>query len=134
MIKRLVVLAMVALVALVAVTPALAAGNGQGHVGPGSRDQQFFSVLGTIEEIVGNEITVEVVDGSWAVWAAGYVVGDELPVNVTLSTAFYRWTPDGRLPIAFADVIVGDMTNIHGTVDVDGDFTADRVTVDVVCP
>lgn len=133
--KKLVVLAMVALVALVAlvaVTPALAAGNGDGDRGNGgSHHQQFFSVLGPIFAIDGNTITVTVVDGSWAVRAAGYDVDDRLTVNVTDTTAYYEWTLDGRVPITYGQVIVGYTTNIHGTVT-DGVFTADRVTVE--CP
>jgi len=145
--KKLIVLIIVALIALVAVVPALAAGNGNGnggsgkgngngssghgHKGPGGRAQQYFSVLGTITTIEGDTITVEVSEGSWAV-LENVDVGDNLEVIVTDDTLYYEWTPDGRNPIDFADVVEDDITNIHGTV-ADGVFTADRVTVDVEC-
>ena len=120
--KKLVVLAMVALLALVAVTPALAAGNR----GPGGKGgPQFFSVLGDISDVGSDTITVVVEDGSRLVWP---YIGEELTVYVTTSTAFYRWTDEGRVPIDFDDVEEGDTTNIHGTVT-NGKFTADRVTV-----
>jgi len=148
--KKLIVLIIVALIALVAVVPVLAAGNGNGnggsgngnsngngssghgHKGPGGRAQQYFSVLGTITAIVGDTITVEVSEGSWAV-LENVDVGDNLEVTVTDDTLYYEWTPDGRVPVTDENPIeVEDTTNIHGTV-VDGVFTADRVTVDVVC-
>lgn len=145
--KKLVVLIIIALIALVAVVPALAAGNGNGnggssngngnggsghgHKGSGGRAQQYFSVLGTIKAKGDSMITVVVLEGSWAV--LDYVdVGDELDVKVTQDTLYYKWTPDGRIPITFLDVEKDATTNIHGTV-ADGVFTADRVTVDVVC-
>jgi hypothetical protein len=128
MMKRLVVWAMVALVALAAVTPALAAGDGQ--VGPGGRDQQFFSAKGTITDIGVDTITIKVLGGTGAVWP---YIGDELTVAVNDGTVYLRWTGDGRESISFADLAIGNMTNIRGAVAEDG-FTADQVTVDVVCP
>ena len=116
--KKLVVLAMVALVALVAVTPALA----------GGRDQQFFSVRGTIKDIDidDNTITVEVEGGSPAVWE---YVGKDLPVQVNESTVYFECTEDGRVPIVvFNYVYLYRTTNIQGTVAGDV-FTANRVIV-----
>ena len=130
--KKLVVLIIVALIALVAVVPALAAGNGNGgsgngnrgsghgHGGPGGKDQQSFTIGGYITAIGNDTITVRTVNDRLAM------------VQVTTSTSFFRWTPDGRVPITFDDVETGDSINIKGTVDGDV-FTADVVTVDVVC-
>jgi hypothetical protein len=120
--KKLVVLAMVALVALVTATPGLASGNGVN----GGSYRQFFSVLGTITAIDGDTITVQVLEGSRLVWP---YIGQALTVQMTPTTLYYKWTPDGLLSITFSDVKVGNTTNIHGTVAEDGDFTAGRVTV-----
>jgi hypothetical protein len=117
--KKLVILAMVVLVALVTVTPALASGN---EASSGSHQQ--FSVLGTITAIDGDTITVQVSEGSRLVWPH---IGQALTVQMTPATLYYEWTPDGLVSITFGDVGVGFRTNIHGTVDEDGNFTAGRV-------
>ena len=127
--KRLVILTMVALVTLVAATPALARGGGHGGNGGGGGGRPLFALVGTIAAIGENTITVDVVDGNRFVVP---YIGGELTVQLTNSTGFFEWTPDGREPIAFEDVTVGDTTSIHGTV-ADNVFTADRVTVDVPC-
>ena len=119
--KKLVILAMVALIALVTVAPALASAKA---VNSGSHQQ--FSALGTIADIDGDTITIQVSEGSRLVWPS---IGQELIVQMTPDTLYYRWTPDGLAPITFGEVKVGDRANIHGTVDEDGDFTADRVIV-----
>jgi hypothetical protein len=129
--KKLVVLITIMLIALVVVSPVFAAGNGRGRGGKsGGSDQQFFSVLGTITDIGSDTITIDVLEGSKVIWA---YIGGELTVNLTGSTTYYEWTPDGRIAIAFEDVAVGDITNIQGTLVADV-FTATRVTVDVECP
>jgi len=87
--------------------------------------------VGTITaiDIDNNTITVQVVDGNRFVWP---YIEQELTVQVTGNTSFFEWYPDGRVPITFADVEVGDSTSIHGTVA--GDVcTADWVTVGVPC-
>jgi hypothetical protein len=112
---------MVALVALGTVTPALASGDG---VNVGSPQQ--FSVLGTITEIDGDTITVQVLEGSRLVWPN---IGQALDVQMTPTTLYYEWTPHGLEAITFGAVEKGDTTNIHGTVAEDGDFTASRVIV-----
>jgi hypothetical protein len=119
--KKLVTLAMIALVALLAVTPALASESGVNGGSP-----QHFSVLGTITAIDGDTITLYVLEGSRLVRP---YIGQALTVQMTPATLYYEWTPDGLVPITFGDVGVGDMTNVHGTVAEDGDFTAGRVTL-----
>ena len=124
MTKRLLVLTMVALVALVLVTPAWAAGSGQ--EGAGVREQQLFSVSGTVTAIGTDTITIVVEGGSWAVWQ---YIGGSLTVQVTGDTDYFEGTGEGRLIIDFTDVAVDDSVNIQGTVDGDV-FTADRVIVE----
>jgi len=126
--KKLVILAMVALITLVAVTPVLARRGGPGGSGGGGQPQ-LFALVGTITAIGSDTITVEVVDGNRLVWL---YIGQELTVQVTGNTSFFEWHSDGRVPITFADVVVGDSASIHGTVASDV-FTADWVTVDVPC-
>ena len=130
--KKLVVLAMVALITLVVATPALAGHGGPGGNGNGGGGQpQLFALVGTITAIGSDTITVEVVDGSRLVWP--YIEPEqELTVHVTTSTSYFEWYVDGRVPITFDAVEVGDSTSIHGTVAGDV-FTADWVTVDVPC-
>jgi len=119
---------MVALITLVAATPALARRGGPGGNGGGG-GRPLFALVGTITAIGSDTITVQVVDGNRFVEP---YIGDVLTVQLTDSTGYFEWDPDGRLPIDFEDVTVGDTTSIHGTV-VDGDFIADRVIVDVPC-
>ena len=126
--KRLVILTMVALITLVAATPALARRGGPGGNGGGG-GRPLFALVGTIAAIGENTITVEVADGSRLVWP---YTGGELTVQLTNSTGYFEWYPDGREPIPFEDVAEGDTASIHGTVDGDV-FTADRVIVDVPC-
>ena len=111
---------------LVVVTPALA---GPDQSQSSRRGRQLFALVGTITAITDNTVTVEVVDGNRFVWP---YIGQELTVQVTDSTRFFEWTPDGRVPITFAGVAVGDTTGIHGAVANDV-FTANWVTVDVPC-
>ena len=128
--KKLVILAMVALITLVAVTPVLARRGGPGGSGGGGQPQ-LFALVGTITAIGSDTITVQVVDGNRFVWP--YIgQGLTLTVQVTDSTRFFEWTPDGRVPITLADVAESDTTSIHGTVANDV-FTANWVTVDVPC-
>jgi len=119
---------MVALITLVAATPALARRGGPGGNGGGG-GRPLFALVGTIAAIGENTITVEVADGNRFVVP---YIGEELTVQWTNSTGFFEWDPDGRVPIAFEDVTVGDTTSIHGTV-ADNVFTADRVIVGVLC-
>ncbi len=126
--KRLVILTMVTLVTLVAVTPVLAGHGGPGGNGGGG-GRPLFALVGTITVIGDNTITVQVVDGNRFV--EPYIPG-ELTVQLTGSTNYFEWDPDGRLPIDLEDVALGDTTSIHGTV-ADDVFTADRVTVGVLC-
>jgi hypothetical protein len=134
--RKLAVLAMVVLVLLVAANPSLAAGGGP-HGGPGGRGpggqggeggRSLFALVGTITERGDDTVTVQVIEGNRFVWP---YVGETLDIQVSGDTLFYRWTPDGRVPIAFADVAEGDLASIHGTVTADGAFIADWVTVDI---
>lgn len=104
--KKLALLVLVILIALVTATPALA------------RRGPSFTIGGYITAIGVNTITVETVNETL------------YTVQVTDSTIFLRWTPDGRETITFGDVKVGDSTNIKGTVDGD-EYLASQVTVDV---
>lgn len=115
--KKLVFLALVTLIALVTATPVLA-GRGRGRGG----GQQPFALVGNITAIGDYTITVQALNDRFA--------GQTLTVQVTDSTSFFEWTPDGRVPIDFDDVAVGDSTNIKGTM-ADGGFIASQVTVDV---
>jgi hypothetical protein len=126
--KKLVILAMVALIALGTASTAMAgASQGQGS----KHGRQLFALVGTITAIGSDTITVQVVDGNRFVWP--YIgQGLTLTVQVTDSTRFFEWTPDGRVPITLADVAESDTTSIHGTVANDV-FTANWVTVDVPC-
>jgi hypothetical protein len=134
--RKLAVLAMVVLVLLVAATPSLAAGGGPhggpGGAGPGGQGgeggRSLFALVGTITEIGGDTITVQVVEGNRFVWP---YVGGTLDIEVTVDTLFYEWTPEGRVPITVADIAEGDLASIHGTVTADGAFIADWVTVDI---
>jgi len=134
--RKLAVLAMAVLVLLVAATPSLAAGGGP-HGGPGGRGQggqggedgrSLFALVGTITDIGEDTITVQVVEGNWFVWP---YVGETLAIQVTVDTLFYRWTPEGRVPITVTDISGGDLASIHGTVTADGAFIADWVTVGI---
>ena len=53
-------------------------------------------------------------------------------MQVTESTRYRQWTPEGCVPITFEDLEVGNTTSIQGTVSGEV-FTAARVTVDVPC-
>lgn len=117
--KKLAIWAMVALVVLVTVTPALASTSG---VSAGSHQQ--FSALGTITDVDGDTITIQVLEGSRLIWP---YIGQALTVQVMPATLYYEWTPNGLVSITLADLEVGDRTNIHGTVAEDGVFTAGRV-------
>jgi hypothetical protein len=115
--KKLALLVLVTLIALVTATPALASrGNGEGGK-PSS-----FTLCGYITAIGSDTITVQALNDRFA--------GQELTVQVTSSTSFLMWTADGRVPVTFGDVEVGDSTNIKGTI-VGDVFVASQVTVDV---
>ena len=119
--KRLVVVAIVTLVAVVTCTPALASGE---RASSGSHEK--FSVLGTITAIEADTITIQVLEGSRLVQP---YIGQALTVQITSTTLYYRWTPDGLVSISYSDVKVDDRANIHGTIADDGDFTTSRVIV-----
>ncbi len=93
------------------------------------RVRQAFALTGTITALGTDSITVLVSTGNRLVRPH---IGQELVVQVTGSTLYRQWTPDGCIPITFADLQVGDTTSISGTVS-QGVFTARRVTVDVPC-
>lgn len=115
--KKLALLFLVTLISLLATTPAFAA-RGRG----GGGRQQNFSLVGNITAIDNDSITVLALNDRFA--------GQVLEIQVTDSTSFMQWTPDGRLPITFDDIAVGDSTNIKGIM-ANGEFIASQVTVDV---
>ena len=123
--KKFALLVLVTLIVLVTATPALAGrGRGRGGGGQGGGGgQQSFTLVGNIIAIDGDTITVRALNDRFA--------GQELTVQVTSSTSFFEWTQDGRVPITFGGVAVGDSTNIKGTIMADGAFVASQVTVDV---
>jgi hypothetical protein len=145
--KRWMLLILVVLATLVVAAPALAAGPGnqnqqanqyqQGkqyqhryQVGePQPSNQQVFTLTGTITALDSGSITVLVGNGNRVVKP---YIGQELVVQVTESTRYRQWTPQGCIPITFEDLEVGDTTSIQGTVSEEV-FTAARVTVDVPC-
>jgi hypothetical protein len=88
-----------------------------------------FALTGTITALGSDSITVLVRNGNGLIKP---YVGQELVVQVTETTRYRQWTPDGCIPITFEDVEVGDTTSIQGTVGEEV-FTAARVTVDVPC-
>ena len=105
---------------LVAITPALAASPGK-----------IFTVLGTITALDNGSITVAVVDANKL--ASSYI-GDALTVNVTGSTQYYQYVADGtNLTITLEDIEVGNTVNVRGRL-VSDIFTAQVVTIDVICP
>lgn len=129
------------LLALVAASPAMAAGpanqnrhenQNRNRVGadlstmPG---KPVFALTGTVTAVGADSITVLVYNGNRYVRP---YFGQELVVLVTENTRYWRWTPDGYIPIGLGDVQVGDTTSIRGLVS-DGTFTALRVTIDVPC-
>jgi len=146
-------LILVVLATLVASAPALAAGPGgqnqqgnqyqqanqnqQGNqnqhrhqVGePQPSNQQAFSLTGAITALDTGSITVLIHNGNRLVKP---YIGQELVVQVTDTTRYRQWTPDGCIPITFEDLEVGDTTSLQGTVSEEV-FTAARVTVDVPC-
>ena len=117
--KTLGLLVLVTLIALVTATPALASGGRGLGSGGGSYS---LTLVGNITAIDGNTITVSALNNRFA--------GQVLTVQVTDSTRFFQRTADGRLPITFDDLAVGDSANIKGTM-IDGEFIASQVTVDV---
>lgn len=131
------IVAMVVVALLVAAVPALAAEPGAGNRygvqnGAAGGQQlrqggQVFALIGTITALGTDSITVQVQGGNRLV--RDYV-GQELTVQVTEGTKYMRWTEGGSVPITFADLSVGDSTNIRGLAS-DDLFTATRVTVDV---
>jgi len=157
--KRWTLLILVVLATLIAATPALAAGPGnQNQKGnqhqqgnqyqqanqnqQGSQNQhrhqvgepqphngQIFALTGTITAIGTDSITVLVGNGNRLIKP---YIGQELVVQVTESTRYRQWTPEGCIPITFEDLEVGDTTSMEGTASEDV-FTAARVTVDVPC-
>jgi len=130
---------MIVAIMLATAAPALAAGHGLGtRGGDQNRHQQAgqpvmpnarqpFALVGTITALGADTITVQVQSGNRYVKP---YIGQELTVQVTGSTRYMRWTADGSVPISFADLNVGDATNINGTL-AESTFTATRVTIDV---
>jgi hypothetical protein len=135
--RKWMVVAVVVVALLVAAVPAMAAGPGSGNrfgaangLGGGQQLRQgrdAFALVGTITALGTDTITVQVQAGNR--YVKDYI-GQELAVQVTANTKYMRWTQNGSVPIGFADLEVGDSTNIHGLVS-DDIFTATRVTVDV---
>ena len=115
--KKFALLILATLIVLVTATPVLA-----GRGGGGGGKPQTFSLVGTITAVDNDTITVQALNARFA--------GQVLTVQLTGSTRFMQWTPDGRLPITLADVTVGDSTNVKGTMS-NGEFIASLVTVDV---
>ncbi len=132
-------LILVVLATLIAATPALAAGPGNQNqqenqhrygVGvPQLHNGQIFALTGAITALGTDSITVLVRNGNRLIKP---YIGQELVVQVTESTRYRQWTPEGCVPITFEDLEVGDTTSIEGTGS-EGIFTAARVTVDVPC-
>ena len=137
--KRWMLLILVVLTALIAAAPALAAGPGNQNrqenqhrygVGvPQLHNGQNFTLTGTITVLGADSITVLIRNGNHLIKP---YIGQELVVQVTESTRYRQWTPEGCVPITFEDLEVGDTTSIQGTVSEEV-FTAARVTVDVPC-
>jgi hypothetical protein len=151
--KRWTLLILVVLATLIAAAPALAAGPGnQNQKGnqyqqanqnqQGSQNQhrhqvgepqphngQIFTLTGTITVIGTDSITVLVRNGNRLIKP---YIGQELVVQVTESTRYRQWTPEGCVPITFEDLEVGDTASMEGTASEEV-FTAARVTVDVPC-
>ena len=135
--RKLVLVVLVLLVALLATTPALAAGPGGGkaqeHRHGGNQGaqpvRQSFSLVGVITGKGTSSITVQVYNGNRLAQA---YIGQVLTVQVTGSTRYRQWQPDGCIPISFDGVVAGDTASIQGTVS-GSSFTAQRVTVDVPC-
>jgi len=136
--KKWMLLILVVLAMTIASTPALAAGSGSQNrqenqhryeLGPQPNNRYAFALTGTVTAIGTDSITVLVHNGNRLVKP---YIGQELVVQVTDTTRFRQWTPEGCIPIAFEDVEVGDTTSIQGTVSEEV-FIAARVTVDVPC-
>jgi hypothetical protein len=131
----LVIVVLVVLVALLATTPALAAGprrgkgpqHQQGHGQGAQLVRQSFSLVGVITGRDTGSITVQVYNGNRL---AQPYIGQALTVQLTGSTRYRQWQPEGCIPTSFDGVQAGDTTRIQGTVS-DDIFTAQRVTVDV---
>ena len=146
--KQIVLLTVAVILILTIASPALAAGKGQGpgqapgsgqEQGAGHRYQrteqnqpelpgrQYFALVGVISGLSSDAITVEIHNGNRFVKP---YVGEALTVQLDSSTVYQRWTPEGCVPIGFGEITIGDTTSIHGSVS-EGDFLAERVTVDV---
>ena len=117
--KKLAILGLLTLITLATATPALA-GRGPGRGGVGG--DQPFSLVGTITAVGSDSIIVQAVNNRFA--------GQVLTVQLTSSTHFFEWTPDGRVPSTFGAVAVGDSANVKGTM-ADGVYVAVQVIVDV---
>jgi hypothetical protein len=133
--RKLIIVAMVTLL-LATAAPAWAAGGGEGNRGGDQvRHQQArqpFALVGTITALGTDTITVEVQSGNRQVKP---YIGQDLTILVTGSTSYLHWTSAGSVPITFADLGVGNSTNISGVLS-GSTFTATRVTIDVPmsCP
>jgi hypothetical protein len=135
--NKLAILALVVVVSLVAVAPALAAGPGWGKAQLLHEQRQlsraprqpFFALAGVITAIDadGGTITVQVQSGNWVV---KQYIGQQLTIQVTETTRYRQWTPQGCVPIEFGEVSVEDTASVQGVLS-DGAFVAQRVTVDV---
>lgn len=115
------------IVGLLAVTamPTLAAGGPPpgGKSSKGARAP--FALAGTITEISGTGVTVQVVSGNRLV--KDYI-GQSLPLQTTSKTRYLLKTPSGTVPITFADLEVGQDISVNGTL-ADNVWTANRITV-----
>lgn len=111
------------LLLVVAVTPAFAAGKGPP-----------FALVGRVTEIVGEDITVELLAGNRSVRDA---IGTELTILILTNddTIFRHFGDDLGVFISLEDVAVGQIVSAHGAI-VDGDLRATRVVIDVPwdCP
>ncbi len=100
--------------------PVLAAGGpppGKGRRGP-------FALAGTITDISGTVVTVQVTCGN--VLVKNYI-GQTLPMQTTSGTRYLLKTPGGTVPITLADLAVGQKVSVNGTL-ANNVWTANRIT------
>lgn len=134
--KRWMVVFMAALILVLAASPALAE---KASHGPGEEQRRGmlqhrwqapldrFAVVGTVAAVGSDSITIQVLSGNKPVKP---FVGQELVVQVDENTILRRWTEEGGVPIALADVVVGEGVNANGTV-AEETFVAARVTAGI---
>ncbi len=107
---------------VVTAMPTLAAG-GPPPGGKGARAP--FALAGTITDLSGTVVTVQVVSGNRLV--KDYI-GQSLPLQTTSNTRYLLKTSSGTVPITFADLQVGQDISVSGTL-ANNVWTADRITV-----